>query len=144
LGLTQKILLFTSVLVVALVFSSLVFTTIQADRLAEENVSRGLTETRQVWETYQADRYNKLKLGIRVLANDPGFKSVVETKDAATMLDTLKERNEETKADFFIVTDPSGVESAPYLVALVASSWSAIAMVTAGLGCNRSRGPSTA
>jgi serine/threonine-protein kinase len=101
--------LFTSVLVVALVFSSLVFTTIQADRLAEENVSRGLTETRQVWETYQADRYNKLKLGIRVLANDPGFKSVVETKDAATMLDTLKERNEETKADFFIVTDPSGV-----------------------------------
>jgi len=97
------------VLVVALVFSSLVFTTIQADRLAEENVSRGLTETRQVWETYQADRYNKLKLGIRVLANDPGFKSVVETKDAATMLDTLKERNEETKADFFIVTDPSGV-----------------------------------
>ena len=108
-GLTQKILLFTSVLVVALVFSSLVFTTIQADRLAEENVSRGLTETRQVWETYQADRYNKLKLGIRVLANDPGFKSVVETKDAATMLDTLKERNEETKADFFIVTDPSGV-----------------------------------
>jgi len=109
LGLTQKILLFTSVLVVALVFSSLVFTTIQADRLAEENVSRGLTETRQVWETYQADRYNKLKLGIRVLANDPGFKSVVETKDAATMLDTLKERNEETKADFFIVTDPSGV-----------------------------------
>ena len=108
-GLTQKILLFTSVLVVALVATSLVFTTVQADRLAEENVSRGLTETRQVWETYQADRYNKLKLGIRVLANDPGFKSVVETKDAATMLDTLKERNEETKADFFIVTDPSGV-----------------------------------
>jgi serine/threonine-protein kinase len=109
LGLTQKILLFTSALVVALVFTSLVFTTIQADRLAEENVTRGLTETRQVWETYQADRYNKLKLGIRVLGNDPAFKSLVETKDAATILDTLKERNEEIKADFFIVTDPSGV-----------------------------------
>ena len=108
-GLTQKILLFTSVLVVALVFSSLVFTTIQADRLAEENVTRGLTETRQVWETYQADRYNKLKLGIRVLGNDPAFKSLVETKDAATILDTLKERNEEIKADFFIVTDPGGM-----------------------------------
>jgi len=109
LGLTQKILLFTSVLVVALVFSSLVFTTIQADRLAEENVSRGLTETRQVWETYQADRYNKLKLGIRVLGNDPYFKSLMDTKDAVSILDTLKERNEEIKADFFIVTDPSGV-----------------------------------
>jgi serine/threonine-protein kinase len=109
LGLTQKILLFTSVLVVALVATSLVFTTVQADRLAEENVTRGLTETRQVWETYQADRYNKLKLGIRVLGNDPAFKSLVETKDAATILDTLKERNEEIKADFFIVTDPSGM-----------------------------------
>ena len=108
-GLTQKILLFTSVLVVALVFTSLVFTTIQADRLAEENVTRGLTETRQVWETFQADRYNKLKLGIRVLGNDPFVKSVVEQKEVATILDTLKERNEEIKADFFIVTDPAGM-----------------------------------
>ncbi|HEV7500553.1 MAG TPA: protein kinase [Vicinamibacteria bacterium] len=107
-GLTQKILIFTSVLVVALVGTSLVFTTVQADRLAEENVTRGLTETRQVWETFQADRYNKLKLGIRVLGNDPAFKSLVETRDAATILDTLKERNEEIKADFFIVTDPAG------------------------------------
>ena len=81
----------------------------QADRLANENVERGLSETRQVWETFQADRYNKLKLGIRVLGNDPFFKSLVETKDAATILDTLKERNEEIKADFFIVTDPAGV-----------------------------------
>jgi histidine kinase family protein len=111
-GLTQKILLFTSVLVVALVATSLVFTTVQADRLANENVERGLAETRQVWETFQADRYNKLKLGIRVLGNDPFFKSLVETKDAATILDTLKERNEEIKADFFIVTDPSGVVTA--------------------------------
>jgi serine/threonine-protein kinase len=108
-GLTQKILLFTSLLVVALVATSLAFTTVQADRLANENVERGLAETRQVWETYQADRYNKLKLGIRVLGNDPFFKSLVETRDAATILDTLKERNEEIKADFFIVTDPSGV-----------------------------------
>ena len=70
-GLTQKILIFTSVLVVALVATSLVFTTVQADRLAKEDIARGLGETRQVWETFQADRYNKLKLGIRVLGNDP-------------------------------------------------------------------------
>ena len=109
-GLTQKILLFTSLLVVALVGTSLVFTTVQADRLANENVERDLAETRQVWETFQADRYNKLKLGIRVLGNDPAFKSLVsETRDAATILDTLKERNAEIKADFFIVTDSAGV-----------------------------------
>src|SRR5467141_2844156 len=107
-GLTQKILVFTSLLVVALVGATLAFTTVQADRLAYETIHQGLSETREVWETFQADRYNKLKLGIRVLGNDPFFKSLVETKDAATILDTLKERNEEIKADFFIVTDPSG------------------------------------
>jgi eukaryotic-like serine/threonine-protein kinase len=107
-GLTQKILLFTSLLVVALVGTSLAFTTFQADRLARDNIERGLSETRQVWETFQADRYNKLKLGIRVLGNDPFFKSLVETKDQASILDTLKERNQEIKADFFIATDPAG------------------------------------
>src|SRR6267143_3128036 len=108
-GLTQKILVFTSLLVVALVGATLAFTTVQADRLAYETIHRGLSETREVWQTFQADRYNKLKLGIRVLGNDPFFKSLVETKDQASILDTLKERNEEIKADFFIVTDPSGV-----------------------------------
>jgi len=107
-GLTQKILLFASALVVALVATSLAFTTFQADRLARENVAQGLTDTRQVWETFQADRFNKLKLGIRVLGNDPYFKAVIET-DAPTILDTLRERNQELKADFFIVTDPNGV-----------------------------------
>ena len=107
-GLTQKILLFASALVVALVATSLAFTTIQAGGLARENVAQGLTDTRQVWETFQADRFNKLKLGIRVLGNDPYFKAVIET-DSATLLDTLRERNQELKADFFIVTDPGGL-----------------------------------
>jgi serine/threonine-protein kinase len=107
-GLTQKILLFASALVVALVVTSLAFTTFQADRLARENVAQGLADTRQVWEAFQADRFNKLKLGIRVLGNDPYFKAVIET-DAATILDTLRERNQELKADFFIVTDPAGM-----------------------------------
>jgi len=107
-GLTQKILLFASALVVALVATSLAFTTYQAGGLARDNVAQGLTDTRQVWETFQADRFNKLKLGIRVLGNDPYFKAVIET-DAATVIDTLRERNQELKADFFLVTDPAGI-----------------------------------
>src|SRR4029077_6753872 len=108
-GLTQKILIFTTALVVALVGATLAFTTFQADRLAQRTVREGLLATRQVWETFQADRYNKLKLGVRVLANDPAFKAVVESADAATVLDTLRERGQDIKADFFMVTDPSGV-----------------------------------
>jgi serine/threonine-protein kinase len=108
-GLTQKILIFTSLLIVALVGATLAFTTVQADRLAHATIQQGLSETREVWDTFQADRYNKLKLGIRVLGNDPGFKALVETNDQATILDTLRERGQELKADFFIATDPAGV-----------------------------------
>jgi serine/threonine-protein kinase len=108
-GLTQKILLFTGALVIALVATTLAFTTVQADRLAHRTINQGLSDTRGVWETFQADRYAKLKLGIRVLGNDPYFKAAVETNDQATILDTLKERNLELKADFFIATDPAGI-----------------------------------
>jgi serine/threonine-protein kinase len=108
-GLTQKILAFISLLVVALVAATLAFTTVQADRLAHATIYQALSETRDVWGAFQADRYNKLKLGVRALANDPTFKPLVETRDEASVADTLKERGQDIKADFFIATDPSGV-----------------------------------
>ena len=113
-GLTQKILLFASALVVALVATSLAFTTFQANELAHFTIDQGLKETREVWETFQADRYKQLRLGIRVLGNDPAFKAAVANREdlavrQATVLDLLKERGQDLKADFFIATDPDGV-----------------------------------
>lgn len=118
-GLTQKILLFTSLIVIALVATTLVFTTIQADRLAHTTINQALEDTKGVWETFQADRYNKLKLGVRVLGNDPAFKAAVsnfldskpeERTDAlATVYDLLQERGKDLGADFFVATDPAGV-----------------------------------
>jgi HAMP domain-containing protein/predicted Ser/Thr protein kinase len=107
-GLTQKILLFTSLLIVALVGISLAFTTVQAERLANTEVEQALTETRSVWETFQADRFNKLKLGLRVLANDAPFKAAI-TSDQATVFDMLQERGRDLGASFFIATDAGGV-----------------------------------
>ena len=109
-GLTQKILLLTTLLVVALLVTTLALTTVQANRLAHETIHQALADTRNVWETFQNDRYNKLKLGVRVLANDPYFKAAVETGDVPTVLDMLKERGgADLKADFFIATGPDGV-----------------------------------
>ncbi len=108
-GLTRKILVFISLLVVALVGATLLFTTLRANRLARNTILQALDETRGVWDAYQADRYNKLKLGVRALANDPGFKPLVETGDQGSVADTLKERGQDIKADFFLATDPSGV-----------------------------------
>jgi eukaryotic-like serine/threonine-protein kinase len=107
-GLTQKILLFVSLLVVALVGTTLAFTTFQADRLAHAKIDQALSETRGVWDAFQADRYNKLKLGVRVLGNDPAFKAAI-TSDQATVYDMLQERGKDLGADFFVATDPSGI-----------------------------------
>ena len=107
-GLTGKILLFIATLVVLLVGGTLAFTTVQADRLARGTIDAGLKETRDVWQTIQDDRFKKLRLGVRVLANDPYFKAAIAERDQNTTLDSLGERGQDLAADFMMATDPSG------------------------------------
>jgi methyl-accepting chemotaxis protein len=108
-GLTQRILLLTGLLIVALVGTTLAFTTWQANVLAQRSIRDGLGETQGVWETFQSDRYAKLKLGVRALANDPYFKAYVETGDEASVADSLQERGADIAADVFVATDAGGV-----------------------------------
>ena len=93
---------------VLLVGGTLAFTTIQADRLARSTIDAGLKETRDVWHTIQTDRFNKLRLGVRVLANDPYFKAAIAERDQNTALDSLGERGQDLAADFMMATDPAG------------------------------------
>ena len=88
-GLTGKILLFIATLVVLLVGGTLAFTTVQANQLARSTIDAGLKETRDVWHTVQDDRFKKLRLGGRVLANDPYFKAAIAERDQNTTLDSL-------------------------------------------------------
>jgi serine/threonine-protein kinase len=108
-GLTGKILLFIAALVVLLVGGTLAFTAVQADRLARSTIDAGLKETRDVWQAIQADRFNKLKLGVRVLANDPYFKAALAERDQATTLDSLGERGQDLAADFMLAADSDGL-----------------------------------
>jgi serine/threonine-protein kinase len=108
LGLTQKNLLFTSALVVALVGSTLAYTTLQANRLAHENLSRAVLETSTIWKTYETNRYATLKRGLSVFANDPAFKAAVQTNEPATVYDLLRERGRDLGADLFVATSRDG------------------------------------
>jgi serine/threonine-protein kinase len=108
-GLTKKILLFTALLTVGIVAATLVFTTVQANALAQENLSERLTAARGIWNTFDADRLAKLKLGVRTLGNEPAFKALIEAGDAETIADTLAERRDDLQPDFFIVTNPAGL-----------------------------------
>ena len=108
-GLTKKILFLTGGLVVALVATTLAFTTTRANRLARATIREDLRQTSEVWQASQAERYAKLKLGVRVLANDPYFKAALVERDRATTLDSLGERGRDLGADFMLATDPDGV-----------------------------------
>jgi HAMP domain-containing protein len=82
---------------------------VQADRLARNTIREGLQETREVWKAIQADRFDKLRLGVRVLANDPYFKAALTELDQATTLDSLRERGMDLDADFMLATDWDGI-----------------------------------
>jgi hypothetical protein len=72
-GLTKKILLFTALLTVGIVVVTLAFTTIEANALAQQNLTDRLTASRTTWDAFQADRLAKLKLALRPLGNEPAF-----------------------------------------------------------------------
>ncbi len=108
-GLTKKILLFTALLTVGIVAATLAFTTVQANALAQSNLSDRLTGSRGIWDAFQADRLAKLKLAVRTLGNEPAFKALIGQGDTATIADTLTERGEDLGADFFMATDPAGL-----------------------------------
>lgn len=112
-GLTQKILLFTGLMIVALAGTTLAFTTVQADRLARTTIQEALADTRTVWESFQADRFANLKARLGALANDPYLKPLVEAAveqgEGSSLADTLKERAADIRPDLFLATDPGGV-----------------------------------
>lgn len=108
-GLTKKILLFTALLTVGIVTATLAFTTVQANALAQANLTERLTSSRGIWDTFQADRLAKLKLAVGTLGNEPAFKAMIEAADGATIADTLSERGLDLGADFFMATDASGL-----------------------------------
>lgn len=108
-SLTQKILAFVSALVLVLLIVTLAYTTYQANRLAQENLRAGLAQTTEGWETFQKNRYVELRLGLRTLASDAGFKALVEARDPRTTADTLVERGADFGADLLLVTDAQGI-----------------------------------
>src|SRR5436190_18533326 len=108
-GLTKKILLFTALLTVGIVVVTLVFSTVQANALAQQNLNDRLTNSKTIWDAFQADRLAKLKLALGPLGNEPAFKAMIEAGDAATIADTLLERSQDLGANFFMATNPAGL-----------------------------------
>lgn len=107
-SLTWKFFFLTAVIIVLLVGITLLFSSRKATALANATVQDGLKETLSAFESYQADRYAKLKMANTVIAQNPYIRSYVTESDSASILDLAQQNQEVVKGDFIIVTDPDG------------------------------------
>src|SRR5262245_60833459 len=109
LSLSLKFFLFTAVLILLLIGVTLLFSQRKATALANETIKTGLEETVSTFETFQEDRYSKLKMTNNVIASNPYIVAYIETGETVSILDQARQRQQESRSDFVVVTDPDGV-----------------------------------
>lgn len=108
LSLTWKFFFLTGAVIVLLVGVTLFFSSRKATALANETVQEGLKETLSVFDSYQQDRYTKLKIANTVIAQNPDIRAYVTQADSASILDLAQQNEELVKSDFMIITDSDG------------------------------------
>ena len=108
LSLSIKFFLFTAIIIILLVGVTLLFSQRKATALANQTIKAGLEETVSTFETFQRDRYSKLKMINNVIAQNPYIVAYVEEADTRSILDQAQQRQQELRSDFIIVTDSEG------------------------------------
>lgn len=109
LSLNLKFFLFTGTIIVLLIAGTLWFSSRKATALANETIRDGLKETLSAFDSFQRDRYTKLKMTNSLIAQDPYIQSYVAEADSASILDLARQKQADLKSDFIIITDPDGM-----------------------------------
>lgn len=107
-SLTWKFFFLTAAIIFLLVGITLLFSSRKATALANATIQDGLKETLSEFDSYQADRYAKLKMANTVIAQNPAIRAYVTEADSASILNLAQQNQEVVKSDFVIVTDPDG------------------------------------
>lgn len=112
LSLETRIFLVTSLLIALSVGSAVAVTSVLLRRIAGQAATESLQSSASVQETYQAERYERLKLISGLFISNPSlvayFEEATETMDAASLLDVLSEGQKDLKFDFAILLGPRG------------------------------------
>lgn len=108
LTLSLKFFLLTAIIIVLLIGVTLIFSQKKATALANETIRAGLEETLSTFDSFQQDRYSKLKMINNVIAQNPYIIAYVEQADTPSILDQARQRQQELHSDFIIVTDDQG------------------------------------
>ncbi len=115
-SLRTKILLASSVILLALIGATLAYVGWQANDFVGERISGDLEDSSAVIAAAEADRFAMLQLTAQVLASFPQLRALLENTDAATIRDVLLDYIQRTagadsraqRADLLIVFSPTG------------------------------------
>jgi eukaryotic-like serine/threonine-protein kinase len=112
LSLGTRIFLVTSLLIALSVGAAVAVTTVLLRRIAGDAALESLKSSAAVQATYQAERYERLKLISRLFVSDPNLVAYLaqaaEDRDTASLLDALGAGQKDLGFDFAILLDPAG------------------------------------
>ncbi len=109
LSLNIKFFLLTALIIVLLIVVTILFSSRRATALAQESIRSDLKQTLSVFETFQKDRYEKLKIANKIIAQNPYIQAYIQESDSNSILDLAKQTEETIRSDFVLVTDAEGV-----------------------------------
>jgi serine/threonine-protein kinase len=112
LSLETRIFLVTSLLIALLVGGAVAVTSVLLRRIAREAAADSLQSTASMQATYERERYDRLKMTSEVFVSDPSLVAYIAEstaqRDAASLLDKLRDAQRELGFDFAILLDPAG------------------------------------
>lgn len=112
LSLETRIFLVTSLLIALSVGAAVAVTWVLLRRIASQAAAESLKSSASVQATYEAERYERLKLISRLFISNPSlvayFEEAAETMDAVSLLDALAEGQKDLGFDFAILLGPRG------------------------------------
>src|SRR5690242_884803 len=106
LSITLKFFLLTAIIIVLLIAGTLWFSSRKATTLANETIRAGLTETLSAFDSFQRERYARLKMTNSLIAQDPNIQAYISEADSASILDLAKQKESDLRSDFIIIADP--------------------------------------
>lgn len=108
-SLRTKILIASAGLILALIVATLAYVGAQANRFVGERLSADLASSAAVISTTESERFDTLQLTAQVIASFPQLRALLESTDAATIRDFLRDYLQRTaRTQLLIVLSPSG------------------------------------
>src|SRR5688572_30774614 len=111
-SLTNRLFLAMALLAVVSIAAATYYATAAVTAQAEGELRRGLDEAGTLVEEYRTLLFEHFSREARLVADLPRLKAAVFEKHAPTLKPIAEEYQKQLGADFFVVTDPRGLELA--------------------------------